>query len=960
MNKKTIVVKRKISGLVALFSWIFLVVMPSFIFISSLNKMNEITREDNEINCKSSLIKELERYKKDIELDEYLAVICRKVIDSCKSNNRIINPEYVIENLAKHNIEPALVVTHGTDSQNLKFWYSSELKNKKINLSRYFTEQLIIATNRQYKHSYYNKKLQNKYRKKYTKKVLTKIIENNNIFLKKKLSLSTAANLKDGEVHKSLSGLLKEQVYINYISLKQETNEKNYIKGGFFIVIKASQVNVKTMMKTVSESSTDNRIIRDFSVFSKNLNNFGESELYKISSFTVNNTGVHLSSPLPPNILVNIAQEGGIFPKHYKHVVNHLPLMKVTMPKAVLSSTLHQYTKIIYMLIKLFIIIGGIVFLRSFLFGLEFNISIRNKLIIGIVTVLIVPILLLMFSISIYADMSFKAYKSDKKADLRRLCENAQIQFNNFLKKKQLEVVNLSNKIKNFPKDLNNENMWHKLTDKIVGQWLKKNGAIESVISTQLNQFVKLKNKSIHNKEKLLFEIEKLRKALFSTLGEIARRGNVNNKYSYISRPIMNILSINSGMFFSPERLTSNAVFSTVKLISKLGKSIGIISIRFSKKALIDEFMKDYYKHNLNNKKQIQLSFFNINKPDNTIRKAYGKTAFSKLDLNNIQQTVHMQSSNSWESEIANSLHLNVTRYILPYPFLIAVSTTTEAKNSEILWGIAIIVYLIAFVIFIYIVFGKTYLEPIFNFTNLSRQIDKGQYDYKVVSSSIVEFNQLKLAFDNLTEGLKQKQALSRFVSDDVINDVESSEIINTGGEQIEATILFVSISKFSNFVKTNSPQNIRLLMNKFMTLSEITVTKYNGVIDKIIDGSLMLIFMQKSHVLDAAQTADEICKKAQLNEFVAKAGFATGNVIYGKIGSRIGRLDFTVIGDTVNMAARLKSEAEKCANETGIIIAPSSIRKIKGKAKLKFIKRTHIKGKSREYPLYELLGIRN
>ena len=67
---------------------------------------------------------------------------------------------------------------------------------------------------------------------------------------------------------------------------------------------------------------------------------------------------------------------------------------------------------------------------------------------------------------------------------------------------------------------------------------------------------------------------------------------------------------------------------------------------------------------------------------------------------------------------------------------------------------------------------------------------------------------------------------------------------------------------------------------------------------------------------------------------------------------------DFTVYGDAVNLAARLKSEAHK-TKDTGIIIAPSSIRKLRGLAKVAYIDRIPIKGKSREFPLYELLELR-
>lgn len=88
--------------------------------------------------------------------------------------------------------------------------------------------------------------------------------------------------------------------------------------------------------------------------------------------------------------------------------------------------------------------------------------------------------------------------------------------------------------------------------------------------------------------------------------------------------------------------------------------------------------------------------------------------------------------------------------------------------------------------------------------------------------------------------------------------------------------------------------------------------------------------------------------------------GIASGRVISGKIGSYSGKLDFTVIGNPVNSAARFKAEAKKGTVQTGIIISGETIRLTKGKAKVKFLRRVQIKGKTRKYNIYELLEIRN
>jgi class 3 adenylate cyclase len=101
-----------------------------------------------------------------------------------------------------------------------------------------------------------------------------------------------------------------------------------------------------------------------------------------------------------------------------------------------------------------------------------------------------------------------------------------------------------------------------------------------------------------------------------------------------------------------------------------------------------------------------------------------------------------------------------------------------------------------------------------------------------------------------------------------------------------------------------------------------------------------------------------EKVKKAGLPNLYT--GIASGKVISGKIGSYSGKLDFTVIGNPVNLASRFKTESKKGTEQTGIIISGTTVGLSKGKAKVKYLRRVAIKGKSRMYNIYELVGIRD
>ena len=148
------------------------------------------------------------------------------------------------------------------------------------------------------------------------------------------------------------------------------------------------------------------------------------------------------------------------------------------------------------------------------------------------------------------------------------------------------------------------------------------------------------------------------------------------------------------------------------------------------------------------------------------------------------------------------------------------------------------------------------------------------------------------------------------------------------------------------------------------MSIAEEVTKKNGGSIDKIIGDTIMLVFRdnpkKESHGLRAARASLELVEKAQKIDLPKLyTGIASGSVISGRIGSYSGKLDFTVIGNPVNSAARFKTESKNGTEVTGIIISGTTVGLMKGRAIVKFLRRVDIKGKQRKYNIYELLGIR-
>lgn len=295
----------------------------------------------------------------------------------------------------------------------------------------------------------------------------------------------------------------------------------------------------------------------------------------------------------------------------------------------------------------------------------------------------------------------------------------------------------------------------------------------------------------------------------------------------------------------------------------------------------------------------------------------------------------------------------------------LTVFVASPEKNSAAsilppLYALGLYLVFLAIVVVSYL--NQSFIVPINKFIWISRKVAKGELSSKLVIDSKDEFQQLSLSFNNMVDGLRKREKLSKFVSQDVLSAVKTD--LEPGGELIEATIVFCTLKGFKEIYKKNSPKENFRVLSQFMTLASQAAKRNNGTVDKIIEDTIMIIFRKndgdRNFLLNACNMSLEIANSLPTSEinFNCGIGLSTGMAVSGKIGSKSGKLDFTVIGNPVNLAARLKAETNR-AQKTGILICPNSIRKLKGKGQLKFIDRVPIKGRSRTFPLYELTGIR-
>jgi adenylate cyclase len=218
------------------------------------------------------------------------------------------------------------------------------------------------------------------------------------------------------------------------------------------------------------------------------------------------------------------------------------------------------------------------------------------------------------------------------------------------------------------------------------------------------------------------------------------------------------------------------------------------------------------------------------------------------------------------------------------------------------------------------------------------------------------------IAMEDLSNLDKLKSTFKKYVSKQIVDQIlENDEMLTLGGQEQEATILFSDIRGFTSMSETMHPNEVVETLNEYFNLMIEIIFKYNGTLDKIIGDALMVNYgvpnATGNDTENAVYTAIEMQEK--LIDFNQKRimhskcpikigiGINRGRVISGNIGSRQ-QMNFTVIGDAVNLASRLCSAAKS----DEIIVADTVWKHVKHDKKLKAIKLNPIKVKGKEKPI--------
>ena len=266
---------------------------------------------------------------------------------------------------------------------------------------------------------------------------------------------------------------------------------------------------------------------------------------------------------------------------------------------------------------------------------------------------------------------------------------------------------------------------------------------------------------------------------------------------------------------------------------------------------------------------------------------------------------------------------------------------------------------------------AKTVSKPVQILAQGVQAIGQGDYRFQVNINGHDEIGKLGTAFNNMGVQLLEKEKirtlLGKMVSPAVANELLNNDVV-LGGEVREITALFTDLAGFTRIAEQISPQDLVALLNNYLTYMSSDISQHAGVLDKFIGDAIVAFWgaplddnLHAKHAVCCALAMQKTLQKLRdewkergLPLLTMRIGINTGCAVVGNIGS-IDRLDYTMIGDMVNLAARLEGANKYYGSE--ILISEFTFEQIKHDFLCRELDNVRVQGKQKSVAIYEVIA---
>ena len=304
-------------------------------------------------------------------------------------------------------------------------------------------------------------------------------------------------------------------------------------------------------------------------------------------------------------------------------------------------------------------------------------------------------------------------------------------------------------------------------------------------------------------------------------------------------------------------------------------------------------------------------------------------------------------------------------------------STGAESGDVEELFGVPVtsielgvasISLVLAILMAMYV--ARTIVRPIRELEASMTRVEAGDLETRAPVRSQDELGRLAKSFNRMVEGVRREALIRDLFGQYVTPELVNEAIAHEGkleGQLVTSTILFSDIRDFTGVSEELPASTLVEMLNRYFSRMAETVVSNGGLVNKFGGDSLLAVFGSplnptKDHPVQAVEAALAICRaldefnaeqrESYLPEIMIGIGVATGDVVAGNIGG-IKRLEYTVIGDAVNVAARLQAMTK----ETGetVLASAETVRSAPDAARFVEIGELEVRGRTKKVRVFSV-----
>ena len=270
------------------------------------------------------------------------------------------------------------------------------------------------------------------------------------------------------------------------------------------------------------------------------------------------------------------------------------------------------------------------------------------------------------------------------------------------------------------------------------------------------------------------------------------------------------------------------------------------------------------------------------------------------------------------------------------------------------------------------VLMGFNFTRPISQLVVATNEIGKGNFEYKIKKIRNDELGELATAVNTMSEELFKKEmmqgAFGKYVGSEILDLIMSDpDSAMLKGTRSSATVVFTDVRGFTKYSESREPEAVVEALNEYFAIATQAIQEKGGYVDKFIGDAVLGVFgvpiATENHAEMAVRASMDMQREfmraaeEKNNELLARVGIGinTGDVVSGNIGSA-DKMEYTVIGDTVNVASRLNG----LAKSGEVIISDSTFGVIKELLEVAKLELQSIKGKTEKIQSYRVVSVKN